>query len=119
MQIIALQQHSMGPRFFLNNTLRGSAIRIDDIDLYEMPDICLKAIISNTPQILIVGSINGSAHEGSNFIKDAKEKNPQLLVIGFSSEMLTGCNVFVNKRDCRSGLLAQAITRLRSQFATT
>lgn len=118
-KIIVLQQQSHGAEYFFARALQGSRFTINDFDLHESPEACEKAILSDIPQLLIVGSIDGQSSKGDSFIKKVKKKNSQLRVIGYtSSGVMHHCDIFVDKRPMGSNeRLHEAIHLLKQQPA--
>jgi hypothetical protein len=83
-KIAVLQNSSFGPYFF-TRYLNMADIDPEKFSIHGMPEFCLKEIQDNRPQILITGTVNGSVEEGEYFILKARDINPKLRVIIFSS----------------------------------
>lgn len=62
--------------------------RINGVDysIFEVTAPVIRAVFEDRPQLLITGNVVENGQKLSRFIKDAREKNPQLIIVYFSNE---------------------------------
>jgi hypothetical protein len=110
--VLVLQVAEMGIYAFVTCTERKNVTRDRDYIIFDVHDRVTENVYVDKPQLLITGIVSGALYDLSRFVNKLRERNPQLVVVCFSSfEDIPGDfdrTISKQRSDCWSNV-AQAI----------
>jgi len=83
--VLVLQTANLGVLAFITGIGYQGLERDRDFSVFNHPAAIAERLFVDRPQLLITGIISGDSNDLPRFVNESRKKNPQLVIICFSS----------------------------------